>query len=86
MNKKAYQTINKFVQQLSDAEDMWRISPTTSDKLVATLTQVLSKNGFGKTDEELIDALLKLAASIVTKPETADNYPAINFIENGKDN
>lgn len=85
MNKKAYQAINKFVQQLSDAEDLWKISPTTSDKLVATLTQVLSKNGFGKTDEELIDALLKLVASIVTKPETIDNYPTINFIENGKD-
>lgn len=85
MDKKVYQVINKFVQHLSDAEDMWRTSPGNTDKFVETLKAVLVKNGFGKSDEELVKTLLMLASSIVTKPEADENYPAINFMHGKAD-
>lgn len=83
MNKKIYDIIHYFVDQLHISEVEWRNRNIMQVYFDAN-KDILSV--LGKTKEEQIAALIALATRLITEPETTDNYPTINFVENGKDN
>lgn len=83
-NKKIYDALHKFVDSLSHAENGWKQNATALTEYLDAIKPAAAEAGLGKTEDELVKSLLVCVSVLVTKPEETEDYPAINFIENGQ--
>lgn len=81
MNSKIYLAITNFTQYLESAENCWKNNEESMQCKALDIKSTLAGLGFGGTNQEVCDTLLRFAALIITESPKQDDYPTLNFLD-----